>query len=193
MRERHGVGEATIREIADELKKPGRDPRDGYPKPIMQKGVVTFEDLREGMMITGKIKNVVDFGAFVDLGIKETALVHVSEMSDRFVKDPMDAVKVGDVLEFRIISLDGERRRIGLSRKSENAQRVAGGAGVAGGGAGKEGGAVKVGERRPAVVGRGGKPGFEPREQRGGGRNARDDDGSTYNPFAEAFKKKAGK
>jgi len=193
LRERHGVGEATIREIADELKKPGRDPRDGYPKPIMQKGVVTFEDLREGMMITGKIKNVVDFGAFVDLGIKETALVHVSEMSDRFVKDPMDAVKVGDVLEFRIISLDGERRRIGLSRKSENAQRVAGGAGVAGGGAGKEGGAVKVGERRPAVVGRGGKPGFEPREQRGGGRNARDDDGSTYNPFAEAFKKKAGK
>jgi uncharacterized protein len=116
--EKHGVGASTVREIAEELKKPGRDLREGYPKPVMQKGVVAFEDLREGMMITGKIKNVVDFGAFVDLGIKESALVHISEMSDRFVKDPLEAVKVGDVLEFRIISLDAERRRIGLSRKS---------------------------------------------------------------------------
>ena len=118
--EKYGVGETTIRDIAGELNKPGRDPRDDYPKPVMQKGVVTFEDLREGMMITGKIKNVVDFGAFVDLGIKETALVHISEMSSRFIKDPLDMMKVGDVLEFRIISLDLQRRRIGLSRKSEH-------------------------------------------------------------------------
>jgi uncharacterized protein len=118
LKEKHGVGETTIRDIAEELKKPNRDPRDNYPRPIMQKGVVTFEDLREGMMITGKIKNVVDFGAFVDLGIKETALVHISEMSDQFVKNPMDAVKVGDRLEFRIINLDKERRRISLSRKT---------------------------------------------------------------------------
>ncbi|MDR0494634.1 MAG: RNA-binding transcriptional accessory protein [Treponema sp.] len=115
--EKRGVGETTVRDIAEELKKPNRDPRDSYPKPIMHKGLVTFEDLREGMMITGKIKNVVDFGAFVDIGLKETALVHISEMSDHFVKNPLEAVKVGDVLEFRIISLDTERRRVSLSGK----------------------------------------------------------------------------
>jgi uncharacterized protein len=85
----------------------------------MQKGVVTFEDLSDGMMVTGKVKNVVDFGAFVDLGIKETALLHISEMSDTFVKDPMDVLKVGDVREFRIIGLDLDRRRISVSLKSE--------------------------------------------------------------------------
>jgi uncharacterized protein len=117
LREKYGIGETTIRDIAEELKRPNRDPRDSYPKPIMRNGVVTFEDLHEGMMVTGKIKNVVDFGAFVDLGIKESALVHISELSDNFVKDPLNTVKAGDVLEFRIISLDAERRRIGLSRR----------------------------------------------------------------------------
>ena len=202
LKKKHGVGETTIRDIAEELKKPGRDPRDDYPKPVMQKGVVTFEDLREGMKITGKIKNVVDFGAFVDLGIKETALVHISEMSDKFVKDPMDAVKVGDVLEFRIISLDMERRRIGLSRKSESrsggnagggASRSAGSGGDASnaGTAGK-GGASKPNEKKPttAIAKRGEKPQFEPREPQGGGR---DDDGTMYNPFAAAFKKSGKK
>ena len=76
-------------------------------------------DLKEGMMVTGKVKNVVDFGAFVDIGIKESALIHVSEMSDRFIEDPMDVLKVGDVKQFRIISLDVVRKRIGLSLKSE--------------------------------------------------------------------------
>ncbi|MDR1955863.1 MAG: RNA-binding transcriptional accessory protein [Treponema sp.] len=121
LKEQHGVGDTTLKDIVEELQKPNRDPRDDYPKPVMQKGVVTFEDLHEGMMITGKIKNVVDFGAFVDLGIKETALVHISELSDHFVKDPMDVVKVGDVLEFQVISLDQDRRRIALSRKRQNA------------------------------------------------------------------------
>ena len=202
LKKKHGVGETTIRDIAEELKKPGRDPRDDYPKPVMQKGVVTFEDLREGMKITGKIKNVVDFGAFVDLGIKETALVHISEMSDKFVKDPMDAVKVGDVLEFRIISLDTERRRIGLSRKSESrsggnagggASRSAGSGGDASGaGAAGKGGVQKPGEKKPttAIAKRGEKPQFEPREPQGGGR---DDDGTMYNPFAAAFKKSGKK
>jgi uncharacterized protein len=121
LKEAHQIGDTTISDIVDELKKPNRDPRDGYPKPVTRKGVVTFEDLHEGMMITGKIKNVVDFGAFVDLGIKETALIHISEMSDQFVKDPMDMVKVGDVLEFRILNLDRDRGRIGLSRKTQEA------------------------------------------------------------------------
>jgi protein Tex len=112
------LGDQTISDIIEELKKPNRDPRDGYPKPIMQKGVIAFEDLKEGMIVTGKIKNVVDFGAFVDIGIKETALLHLSEMSDHFVKDPMDVVKVGDVKECRIIGLDLDRRRISLSCKN---------------------------------------------------------------------------
>ncbi len=116
------LGEQTIDDIVEELKKPNRDPRDGFPKPIMQKGVLSFEDLKEGMTVTGKIKNVVDFGAFVDIGLKETALLHLSEMSDRFVKDPMEVVKVGDVKECRIIGLDPDRRRISLSCKSPGAQ-----------------------------------------------------------------------
>ena len=119
LKEQHGVGDTTINDIVDELKKPNRDPRDSYPKPLTRKGILAFDDLHEGMLITGKIKNVVDFGAFVDLGIKETALVHISEMSNDFVKDPMNMVKVGDVFEFRIISLDMDRRRIGLSRKTQ--------------------------------------------------------------------------
>jgi uncharacterized protein len=117
LKEKHGVGDTTIADIVEELKKPNRDPRDSYPKPVTRKGILNFEDLAEGMTITGKIKNVVNFGAFVDLGIKETALVHVSELSDHFVKDPLETVKIGDVLEFKIISLDTDRRRIGLSRR----------------------------------------------------------------------------
>jgi uncharacterized protein len=124
LKEKHGVGDSTIKDIVDELKKPNRDPRDGYPKPLMQKGLATFEDLKEGMMITGKVKNVVDFGAFVDLGIKETALIHISEISERFVKDPLDALKVGEVLEFRVIHLDQDRRRIALSRKRQSVPPV---------------------------------------------------------------------
>jgi len=185
LKEKHGVGETTIRDIAEELKRPNRDPRDDYPKPIMQKGVVTFEDLREGMTITGKIKNVVDFGAFVDLGIKETALVHISEMSDRFVKNPLEAVKAGDVMEFRIISLDTERRRIGLSAKSGNR------------------GQEKPQKSRPPIpdprspvptphssLPKPRSPTPDPRSPQP--RPPKDDDGTMYNPFAEAFKKKKG-
>ena len=90
----------------------------------MQKGVVQFEDLKEGMKVTGKIKNVVDFGAFVDIGLHETGLVHLSEMSDNYVENPMDVVKVGDIFEFTIIQLDRDRRRIGLSLKSDAASRA---------------------------------------------------------------------
>ena len=198
LREKYGVGETTVRDIADELKRPNRDPRDGYPRPIMRKGVLSFEDLHEGMMITGKIKNVVDFGAFVDLGIKESALVHISQMSDRFVKDPLETVKVGDVLEFRIIGLDKDRRRIALSRKSEN--KPAAKNGGRGGGekpivkekpiAKKEHGEQK--KKIPAVEKTEGLPRRPPVSRRDGrgendyGRGA--DDGAMYNPFAEAFK-----
>jgi len=184
LKEKHGIGETTIRDIAEELKKPNRDPRDSYPKPIMQKGVITFEDLREGMMITGKIKNVVDFGAFVDLGIKETALVHISEMSDHFVKNPMDAVKVGDTFEFKIISLDIERRRISLSRKSgSNTGNITSKSSSSKSDASK----IKSGTDKPSAS----KAQQRPHPVVAGvAASAKDDDGTMYNPFAEAFKKK---
>ena len=124
--EKYNIGETTLNDIIDELQKPNRDPRDGYPAPIMQKGVVQFEDLKEGMKVTGKIKNVVDFGAFVDIGLHETALIHVSELSDNFVSDPMEVVKVGDIFEFTIIGLDKDRKRISLSLKSDAANRIGG-------------------------------------------------------------------
>ncbi|MDR2741938.1 MAG: RNA-binding transcriptional accessory protein [Treponema sp.] len=228
LKEKYGVGDTTINDISEELKKPNRDPRDEYPKPIMRKGVMTFEDLSEGMSITGKIKNVVDFGAFVDLGIKETALVHISEMSDHFVKDPLEAVKVGDVLEFRILILDRDRRRISLTRKTSGQGRPEHGAVVGPssdvrtqqsgtsapverhGGTGRDGGPDRhSGEHQRALVKKAGAaPGSGPGAERAGvgrgersgsagrgdgqggfGRESRDDDGTMYNPFAEAFKK----
>jgi uncharacterized protein len=205
LKEKYSVGDTTINDIVEELKKPNRDPRDGYPKPIMQKGVVTFEDLHEGMMITGKIKNVVDFGAFVDLGIKETALVHISELSDAYVKDPMDVIKVGDVFEFRIISLDLDRRRIGLSRKSGTAP-AGNNAPQSGPHSGPHGShsrdaPVTAGRTAKAEAGAAGKKrlvavkagsGGAPQRPGGGGergRPAKEDDGTMYNPFAEAFRK----
>src|SRR5574344_1963437 len=121
---KYNIGDTTISDIVDELQKPNRDPRDGYPAPIMQQGVVTLEDLKEGMKVTGKIKSVVDFGAFVDIGIHETGLIHISELSDTFATDPMDVIKVGDIKEFTIIGLDVDRRRISLSLKSDAADRI---------------------------------------------------------------------
>jgi len=115
----YSITAGVLDDIIEELKKPNRDPRDDYPKPIMQSGVLNFEDLKVGMMVKGKVKNVVDFGAFIDLGIKETALLHISEISDAFVKDPLELLKVGQVLECRIVALDEDRRRISLSRKKE--------------------------------------------------------------------------
>jgi len=177
IKKQYSIGDATINDIIEELKKPNRDPRDGYPKPVMQKEVISFEDLKEGMTVTGKIKNVVDFGAFVDLGIKESALVHISELSDNFVKNPMDLIKVGDVLEFRIISLDKERRRIGLSRKSGNVlPKVASPKAIV----------PKVAEPK-ATANRAPKALAEKRPA--APKPRKDDDGSMYNPFAEAFKK----
>jgi uncharacterized protein len=183
LKEKYGVGDTTISDIVDELKKPNRDPREDYPKPVMQKGIITFEDLREGMMVTGKIKNVVDFGAFVDLGLKETALVHISELSDHFVKDPLEAVKVGDVLEFRIIGLDQDRRRISLSRKKD---RPPASAAAAEKGEGHHGHS-EPDKKRVAVVKKDGAKPAAPARPAPHSRSS--DDGTMYNPFAEALKK----
>lgn len=198
LEEKYSVGETTLNDIVDELQKPNRDPRADYPAPIMQKGVVAFEDLKPGMKVTGKIRNVVDFGAFVDIGLHETGLIHVSELSDNFVKDPMEVVKVGDVHEFTILNLDMDRRRISLSLKSDAASRagtdekskVRGTAGGAGTGAGG---------KKVVVVKKGGASGANlrggdfKRDQNGPRREKREyqgsDDGMMYNPFAALLKK----
>ncbi len=111
------VGLPTLTDIFDNLIKPGRDPRDELPKPILRSDVLKMEDLREGMILKGIVRNVVDFGAFVDIGVKQDGLVHVSQMADRYVKNPLEVVSVGDVVEVRVISLDPEQGRIGLSMK----------------------------------------------------------------------------
>lgn len=215
LKEKYGVGDTTLDDILLELKKPNRDPRDDLPPPIMQEGVLQFEDLKEGMKVRGKVKNVVDFGAFVDIGIKESALIHISELSDRHVRDPMEVLKVGDVREFTIISLDYARRRIGLSLKNQGGGAHAGAA--AGAAAHPETAAAGTGKRVVRVVAKkpaGGEsarpaPAPAPREtpnkfdtnqnRRDNPYSAkkpanrgfdRDDDGTTYNPFAELLKRK---
>ena len=111
------IGVLTLKDIIDELSKPGRDPRDEMPKPILRSDVLKFEDLKEGMILTGTVRNVIDFGAFVDIGVKHDGLVHISELSDKFVKNPSDVVSVGDVVKVKVIKIDTERQKVGLSMK----------------------------------------------------------------------------
>ncbi|WP_160678563.1 Tex family protein [Clostridium sp. C8-1-8] len=113
------VGVPTLQDIIKELKKPGRDPREELPKPIFKSGVIDIKDLKPGMMLMGTVRNVSDFGAFVDIGVHQDGLVHKSQMADRFVKHPLDIVKVGDVVEVRILEVDEKRKRISLSMKKE--------------------------------------------------------------------------
>ena len=111
------IGEMTLKDICDELSKPGRDPRDEMPKPVLRSDVLKFEDLKEGMILTGTVRNVIDFGAFVDVGVKHDGLVHISEMSEKFVKNPSEIVSVGDVVKVKVIKIDQERQKVGLSMK----------------------------------------------------------------------------
>ena len=112
------VGEMTLEDILAELEKPGRDPRDDLDAPILRSDVLSMDDLRPGMKIKGTVRNVVDFGAFVDIGVKQDGLIHVSEMSDRRVRDPYSIVSVGDVVEVTVLNVDMDRGRIGLSLRS---------------------------------------------------------------------------
>ncbi|WP_415336410.1 RNA-binding transcriptional accessory protein Tex [Clostridium perfringens] len=113
------VGEPTLNDIIKEIKKPGRDPREELPKPIFKSGVIEMKDLKPGMILMGTVRNVSDFGAFVDIGVHQDGLVHKSQMADSFVKHPLDIVKVGDVVEVRILDVDLKRKRISLSMKKE--------------------------------------------------------------------------
>ncbi len=117
MAEKIGVGLPTLSDILENLQKPGRDPREELSKPILRSDVLKAEDLSVGMKLKGTVRNIVDFGAFVDIGIKQDALVHVSQMADKFVKNPLDIVKVGDIVDVSVISIDKEKGRVGLSMK----------------------------------------------------------------------------
>ena len=111
------VGDLTLKDIINELMKPGRDPREEMPKPILRSDVLKFEDLREGMILTGTVRNVTDFGAFVDIGVKHDGLVHISEMSEKFVRNPSDVVSIGDVVKVKVIGIDKDRQKAKLSMK----------------------------------------------------------------------------
>ena len=114
------IGKPTLIDIIEELSKPGRDPRDEMPKPILRQDVLKFGDLKEGMILTGTVRNVIDFGAFVDIGVKHDGLVHISELSDKFVKNPSDFVSIGDIVKVKVIGIDNERQKVKLSMKGLN-------------------------------------------------------------------------
>ena len=112
-----GVGELTLKDIVQELEKPARDPRDEMPRPVLRSDVLDMKDLTPGMVLKGTVRNIMDFGAFVDIGVHQDGLVHVSEMSERFIKHPLDVVKVGDVVEVKVLAVDVAKKRISLSMK----------------------------------------------------------------------------
>ena len=114
-----GIGEPTLMDIVENLLKPGRDPREEMPKPILRSDVLKMEDLAEGMTLAGTVRNVVDFGAFVDIGVKQDGLLHISQIANKFVKNPMDLLNVGDILDVKIIGIDIKKGRISLSTKSD--------------------------------------------------------------------------
>ena len=107
----------TLTDIIDELSKPGRDPREDMPKPILRSDVLKLDDLKEGMVLKGTVRNVIDFGAFVDIGVHQDGLVHISQMSDKYIKHPLEVVSVGDVIDVQVMSVDVKKKRIQLTMK----------------------------------------------------------------------------
>ena len=162
------VGEPTLRDILAELEKPGRDPRSTFEPPRFRDDVQTMGDLKEGMNLEGVVTNVTAFGAFVDVGVHQDGLVHVSQLADRYVEDPREVVKVGDKLNVRVLEVDLERKRISLSARRDAAPgpRKSGG-----GGASRKGGRE---DRRPAPRGSergGGRPAPQEKQQETGKNN----------------------
>ena len=113
-----GIGVPTLEDIIRELEKPGRDPRDEAPAPVLRSDVLSMEDLKEGMVLTGTVRNVIDFGVFVDIGVHQDGLVHISQICDRFIKHPLEAVKLGDVVQVKVLSVDLQKKRISLTMRN---------------------------------------------------------------------------
>ena len=118
--EKLGIGEPTLFDILNELEKPGRDVRDTLPPPVLRDDILSLEDLKPDMELTGTVRNVIDFGAFVDIGVHQDGLVHISQLCDKFVKHPSEVVKVGDVVKVRVLSVDVPKKRIALTMKSRS-------------------------------------------------------------------------
>ena len=112
-----GIGEITLKDIVKELEKPARDPREEMQKPILRTDVLEMKDLTPGMVLKGTVRNVIDFGAFVDIGVHQDGLVHISQMTDRYIKHPLEAVSVGDIVEVKVLSVDLNKKRISLTMK----------------------------------------------------------------------------
>ena len=112
-----GIGAITLQDIVKELEKPARDPREDMPKPILRSDVLEMKDLTPGMVLKGTVRNVIDFGAFVDIGVHQDGLVHISQMSDKFIKHPLEVVSVGDIVEVKVMSVDLKKQRIQLTMK----------------------------------------------------------------------------
>ena len=110
----------TLTDMIKELMKPGRDPRDELPKPMLRTDVVDINSLKEGMELKGTVRNITDFGAFVDIGVHQDGLVHISQMADKYIKHPLDVVKVGDIVNVRILGIDTKKNRISLTMKGLN-------------------------------------------------------------------------
>ena len=112
-----GIGEITLKDIIAELEKPARDPREEMPKPILRTDVLEMKDLKPGMILKGTVRNVIDFGAFVDIGVHQDGLVHISQMSEKFIKHPLEAVSVGDIVEVKVLGVEPAKKRISLTMK----------------------------------------------------------------------------
>ena len=112
-----GIGEITLTDILKELEKPGRDPRDDMPRPILRSDVLDMKDLKPGMILKGTVRNVIDFGVFVDIGVHQDGLVHISQITDRYIKHPLEAVSVGDIVDVQVLTVDMAKKRIGLTMK----------------------------------------------------------------------------
>jgi uncharacterized protein len=110
-----GIGEPTLKDIVKELEKPGRDPREEMPKPILRSDVLEMKDLKEGMTLKGTVRNVIDFGAFIDIGVHQDGLVHISKMSKSYIKHPLEVVSVGDIVDVTVLAVDLEKKRIQLT------------------------------------------------------------------------------
>ncbi len=117
------VGEITLKDIIDELSKPGRDPREDMPKPILKSDVLEMKDLKPGMQLKGTVRNVIDFGAFIDIGVHQDGLVHISQMTDRYIKHPLEVVSVGDIVDVEVLSVDEKKGRIALTMKLNKAKK----------------------------------------------------------------------
>jgi uncharacterized protein len=120
-----GAGIPTIRDIIEALLRPGRDPREDLPQPVFRKDVLSLEDIKPGMQLNGVVRNVVDFGVFVDIGVKNDGFIHISELSERRIRHPMDVVSIGDVVTVSVISVDIERKRIALTMREGKKQEQA--------------------------------------------------------------------